>query len=140
MTERKLITPERKIEVKVEHDLGCGFYVVIAMLIILIMAAGKIEINIGSTINVPAGTGAECKFADLKARYETQQMELHKTRKAVSELQQEKEKYNRNFRQIEEICNWNFRQIEEKCNRNFRQIEEICNQNFQNMRQIIPNK
>ncbi len=56
MTERKLITPERKIEVTVEHDLGCGFYVVLAMLIILIMAAGKITINVGSAINVPAGT------------------------------------------------------------------------------------
>ena len=56
MTERKLVAQERKISVKVEHDLGCGFYVVIALLIILIMAAGKIEINIGSAINVPAGT------------------------------------------------------------------------------------
>lgn len=129
MTERQLITPERKIEVKVEHDLGCGFYVVLAMLIILIMAAGKIEINIGSTINVPAGTGAECKFADLKAKYETQQMDLHETRKAVSELQQEKEKCNRNFRQIEEICNQNFQQIEEKCNRNFQNIQQIINPN-----------
>lgn len=129
MTERKLITPERKIEVKVEHDLGCGFYVVIAMLIILIMAAGKIEINIGSTINVPAGTGAECKFADLKAKYETQQRDLHETRKAVSKLQQEQEKCNRNFRQIEEICNQNFQQIEEKCNRNFQNIQQIINPN-----------
>ncbi len=113
MTERKLITPERKIEVKMEHDLGCGFHVVIAMLFILIMAAGKIEVNIGST-----SSETEFKFADLKAKYETQQRDLHETRKAVSALQQE----------------------QEKCNRNFRQIEEICNQNFQNMRQIIPNK
>ncbi len=59
MTERKLITPERKIKVTVGHDLGCGFYVVLAMLIILIMAAGKIEISIGATINVPAGTGQQ---------------------------------------------------------------------------------
>ena len=129
MTERKLVTQKRKIEVKVEHDLGCGFYVVIALLIILIMAAGKIEINIGSAINVPAGTGAECKFADLKARYETLQRDLHETRKAVSALQQEQEKCNRNFRQIEEICNQNFQQIEEKCNRNFQNIQQIINPN-----------
>ncbi len=43
----------REIKVQVEHDIGCGLIVAIGLLIGVLLATGKININIGSTINTP---------------------------------------------------------------------------------------
>ena len=42
----------REIKVQVEHDIGCGLIVAIGLLIGVLLATGKININI-STINTP---------------------------------------------------------------------------------------
>ena len=43
----------REIKVQVEHDIGCGLFVAIGLLIGVLLATGKISVNIVSTINTP---------------------------------------------------------------------------------------
>ena len=43
----------REIKVQVVHEIGCGLIVAFGLLIGILLATGKISINIESTINTP---------------------------------------------------------------------------------------